>query len=80
MSTNTQSTFSLERILTVRSEGFAAIKTHAATITSIGTAIESLDAALQTAMGRGSADEQQKVVLAARALNELISAEIRNEH
>ena len=62
---------SLESILRIRGESFAAVRHHNAMVLTLATAIEQLDAALLWATER-NIDEQQHLVDAARRLAGLL--------
>ena len=68
-------TLSLSRITDLRGEAHATVRHHAATIISIGAALEALDVALQRAVATGLADDQQALVAAGRLLATLLDGE-----
>lgn len=64
---------SLENVFQLRGQAFSTLKNHAVMIASIGEAIESFDAALQSCIDCRSIDEQQALVTTARHLARLIA-------
>ena len=65
-------TLSLESIVRIRAESFAAVRHHNAMVLSITTALEQLDAALLSATER-NIDEHQHLVDAAARLATLLA-------
>ena len=68
-----QDNLSLSRIINLRGEAHATIRQHAATIISVGAALEALDVALQRAVATGLGDDQQALLTAGRSLAALLS-------
>lgn len=70
---NQSNNFSIEHILALRSEAFAAIRMQSATIQSIANAVESLDAKLQFSVAHRGLDPQAELFTAAQSLATLLS-------
>jgi len=75
MPSHDEHTLSLQRILSIRAEGFSQLRALADRVAQIGTAIETLDAALMTVQSDRSGDEQQALVTATRALAQLLAVQ-----